>query len=141
MKQSLFMMGLLCGLMTFVGCVGVSVNSIENANKSARMRIIADARVETDLQFADDFGVVRINTAPNASGFLRVQMEMENFTRDRMTVTGQMEWYDGDAMRIETASGGWQQYTFEPRESRSITFTAPTPDARDFRFKLQALDD
>jgi hypothetical protein len=46
MKQSLFMMGLLCGLMTFVGCAGVSVNSIENANKNARMRIIADARVE-----------------------------------------------------------------------------------------------
>lgn len=118
------------------GCSGPSVNTVENMAKSATMTIIQDTRVDTDPSFADDFGVVRINTADNAAGLLRVQLEMENFSRDRVHVNALLEWYDTSAMRIDTAGGGWQQYVFEPRESRSILFTAPTRDARDFRLKL-----
>lgn len=127
---------LTAGIVAVVGCSGPTVNTVENAAKSATMTIIQDARVDTDPSFADDFGVVRINTAENVAGLLRVQLEMENFSRDRVQVNAAVEWYDGSAMRIDTAGGGWQQYVFEPRESRSILFTAPTRDARDFRLKL-----
>ena len=140
MKQALFCATCI-GMFLMVGCAGVSVNTVENANKSAAMNIIRDSRVDTDLNFADDFGVVRINTAENAAGLLRVQLEMENFTRDRLTVNAQMEWYDAAAMKIDTAGGGWQQYVFEARESRSLSFTAPSREARDFRIKLLNADD
>lgn len=123
-------------LVMAVGCSVSSVNTVENADKSAAMTILRDTRVDTDPSFADDFGVVRINTAENAAGLLRVQLEMENFSRKRLAVSAQLDWYDGSAMRIDSAGGGWQQYVFEPRESRSILFTAPAREARDFRLKL-----
>lgn len=128
---------LLAGLSLMLGCTGVSVNTVENADKSAAMHILRDTRVDTDAHLADDFGIVRLNTAENAAGLLRVQAEMENFTRKRMTVNFALEWYDASAMRIDTAGGGWQQVAFEPRESRSMVFTAPSREARDFRIKLQ----
>jgi uncharacterized protein YcfL len=131
---------ILTALSLLIGCAGSSVNTIENAHKSAAMRILEDARIDTDLNLADDLGVVRLNTAENAAGILRVQMEMENFTRDRITVNAKMEWYDGDAMLVETAGGGWQQYAFEPRESRSLTFTAPSREVRDFRLKVMSAE-
>lgn len=121
---------------SFFGCSGPSVNTLENVSKSASMTIIQDTRVDTDPTFADDFGVVRINTTTNAAGLLQVQLEMENFTYKRLQVNAQMEWYDASAMLIDTAGGGWQQYAFEARESRSVRFTAPTREARDFRLKL-----
>lgn len=127
--------------LAFVGCTGVSVNTVENAHKSAAMRIVADTRIDTDPHLADDFGVVRLNTAETPAGFMRVQVEMENFTRDRMTVNGCLEWYDDQAMFVGTAGGGWQQYRFEPRESRSYVFVAPARNVRDFRFKLQETED
>lgn len=124
-----------------VGCSSASINTVENARKSAAMQVMRDARVDTDLNLADDFGVVRLNTAENAAGILRVQAEMENFTRSRMTINAMIEWYDETAMRIDTAGGGWQQYVFEPRESRSVVFTAPSREARDFRLKMLNADD
>lgn len=126
----------LTGIITMTGCASSTVNSVENLDKSASMTILRDMRVETDLSFADDLGVVRINSAENAAGLLRVQLELENFTNSRLQANAMIEWYDGSAMRIDSAGGGWQQYVFEPRESRSILFTAPTRDARDFRLKL-----
>ena len=140
MKYGVFL-AIAAALLGTIGCTGASVNSVENARKAAYMQLMADTRLDTDPHLADDFGVVRLNTAENAAGFLRVQMEMENFTRDRLSVKALLEWYDADALRIETAGGGWQEYRFEARESRSMVFTAPTRNARDFRLKLQALED
>lgn len=135
MKLALYLL-LLAGITTAIGCSGPSINTLENASKSAQMTIIQDTRVDTDPAFANDFGVVRINTAENVAGLLRVQLEMENFTYKRIQANVQIEWYDSSAMLIGSAGGGWQQYVFEARESRSILFTAPTREARDFRLKL-----
>lgn len=135
MKSALHLL-FLAGIVTAIGCSGPSVNTLENASKSATMTILQDTRVDTDPAFADNFGVVRINSAENAAGLLRVQLEMENFTHKRLQANALLEWYDASAMRIDAATGGWQQYVFEPRESRSILFTAPTREARDFRLKL-----
>lgn len=127
---------LLLAAILLAGCRSNSVNTVENAAKSAPMTILRDTRVTTDPAFADDFGVVRINTAENAAGLLRVQLELENFAHKRCTVNVRLEWYDASAMCLETAGGGWQQYVFEPRESRSLVFTAPVREACDFRLKL-----
>ncbi len=129
----------LASVSLMAGCAS-TINTVENANKSAAMRIMDDTRIETDAHLAEDFAIVRMNKAENAAGFLRVQMEMENFTRSYLTVYAKIEWYDENAMIIETAGGGWQQYVFEPRESRSVVFTAPSRNARDFRLKLKDAD-
>lgn len=135
MKSTLHLL-FLAGMLTAIGCSGPSVNTLENASKSATMTILRDTRLDTDPAFADTFGVVRINSAENTAGLLRVQLEMENFTHNRIQANALMEWYDASAIRIDAAAAGWQQYVFEPRESRSILFTAPTREARDFRLKL-----
>ena len=118
------------------GCSSSSVNSIENAEKNAAMTILRDCRVVTDDSLEDRLVPVRLNTATNAAGILRLQIEVENLSRKRISAYAILDWYDGDAIRLDTAGGGWQQYVFEPRESRSLTFTAPTPSAKDFRLKL-----
>ena len=123
------------GLMFCVGCAA-SVNTIENAHKSATMYTLCDERVETDSSLSADFGVARLFSARNRAGLLRVQMEVELLKRERMTINAKMEWYDDSGMLVETAGGGWQQYVFEPRETLSLAFTAPSREVSDFRLKL-----
>lgn len=125
----------LAALSLLAGCAA-SVNTIENAQKSAKMYALCDARVETDSSLAHNFGVTRLFSARNRAGMLRVQMEVELLKCERMTINAKMEWYDESGMLVETAGGGWQQYVFEPRETLSLAFTAPSRDVCDFRLKL-----
>lgn len=138
MKRSLYLWLSLC-LMALSGCSVISINSVENAEKSARMRMLADARVDTDPHLADRVGVVRLNSAVNQGGFMRIQAEVENFTYAPLSVNLHIDWYDGDAMRVDVAGDAWLEIPFEARESRSLVFVAPNRSARDFRIKLLAV--
>jgi uncharacterized protein YcfL len=127
--------------LVLAGCRNASVNAVENANKSGRMQVMPTHQVQTDPSLMEDVAVVRLNTATNERGFLRAQAMMENFTDDRIRVSYMIEWYDADAMLVSTAGGGWTQITFEPRETRSFAFVAPSAVAKDFCIKMMRLED
>jgi uncharacterized protein YcfL len=139
-KYSFFFVGLLAFLV-MTGCRNGSVNATENQNKVAQMNIIASRHVQTDPALTETVAIVRMNTTTNERGFLRAQASVENFTDERVRVAYAIEWFDADAMVISTAGGGWQQATFESRETRQLVFTAPSADAKDFCIKMKLIEE
>ena len=136
MKLQYVMSGLLvCVALT--GC-RTSVNTVENADKSGMPNFIQDRRVITDERMAHKVNVTAINTASTDNGFLRVQVLLANHSNSQQTVFHSLEWYDEDGMVVSSASGGWTQQQFMPRETRAFTFTAPNPRVKDFVIKLMA---
>ena len=134
MKLQYVMSGLLaCAALT--GC-RTSVNTVENADKFGQPQFIRDRRVITDESMEHKVTVTAINTKTMENGFLRLQLMMTNFRNSQQTIFYALEWYDADGMRVSTASGGWTQEHFMPREVRTFTFTAPNIRAKDFVVKL-----
>lgn len=140
-KTQLMFLGMLALISFSYGCRNASVNTAENREKTAHMNQIELSRVKTDPELSETIGVVRMNTAKTDAGFLRVQASIENFTDERIVISHEIEWFDTDAMRISTASGGWQQEVFEPRETRQLVFVAPNRDAKDFNIKIIRVED
>jgi uncharacterized protein YcfL len=119
------------GLLT--GCSSTTVNTVEPAVPTARREMLADQRVQTDPSLAKAVRVVGVNTATDAAGFLKVQVEVQNTTRSRKQFTYRVQWFDPHGMIIDTPTAAATPRSLEGRETAYITTTAPTPQAKDFR--------
>lgn len=127
----------LLAVFTLTGCRSTSVNTVENANKSGQTQMISDQRVLTDQTLNNIVRIVGVNTATGQEGFLRIQVQIENRTREARNFTYSVEWYDENGMLIDLPTGGLAQpRTIEARETLAIGATAPTPRAKDFRIKF-----
>lgn len=118
------------------GCNSTKVNSVEPAVKSAPRQMISDERVLSDQTLNNRVRIVGLNVAEGAEGFLKIQVEVENHTRRAQSFTYRVEWFDETGMIIESPIRVAQPRTIEARELMSITATAPTPRAKDFRIKF-----
>lgn len=126
--------GLLGALAAFAtGCGTTTVNTTEPAVPSARREMLADQRVQTDASLARAVRVRGVNTATDAQGFLKVQVEIENTTRSRKQFTYRVQWFDDKGMLITLPTATAVPRSLEGREVAYITTTAPTPQAKDFR--------
>jgi uncharacterized protein YcfL len=117
------------------GCA-TTVNTVENADKAGVREMVADRRVVSDRTLENRVIVVGINQSQTDAGFLRVQLEFYNKKRTIQNFFYTVEWFGADGMRVETATGGWTEQQVMARESLFLTFTAPTPRAKDFVVKL-----
>ncbi len=118
------------------GCGSTSVNTLEPADSTAQREMIADKRVIADSSLAKSVRVVGLNTATDAEGFLKVQAELYNSTRKRRLFTYRVEWFDPNGMVINLPTAASIPMSLEARETKFITATAPSPQARDFRFRF-----
>ncbi len=121
------------GLMS--GCA-TTVNTVENADKAGVREMVRDKRVVSDRTLENRIAVVGINQTQTTSGFQRIQIEVYNLKRTVQSFFFTVEWFDADGMRVETATGGWSEQQILARESLFLTFTAPSPRAKDFVVKL-----
>jgi len=113
-----------------------TVNTTERAQPGYERVYIDDARVTTDLSLKSSAGLVRLNETTLDTGFLKVQAELYNNTRERQRAHYQFEWFDAAGMRIDTALSSWQAVSLAGKESRFVNAVAPTQSATDFRLKL-----
>ena len=124
---------LLLGLLALTGC-RTSVNTVENAEKSASRDIVKDKRVVTDPSLRVNVTAINERTAPN--GFKQIQIELTNRRNSDVSVFYSVEWFDENGMAVPTGTGGWVDTPFVARESKFVVLTAPTAMAKDFRIKL-----
>ncbi len=119
-----------------VGCRN-SVNMVGNADKTAIVTPIKDARLITDRALDDTIAVVQLHTATSPQNLLRIQAEMVNCKNSKVSLLYSVEWFDAQGMIVHQAGGGPRELEFQARESLSISAVAPSSLAKDFRFKLQ----
>lgn len=113
-----------------------TVNTAERAEPGYERVYIDDQRVTTDDSLKNAAGLVRLNETTLETGFLKVQAEVYNDTRERKRANYRFEWFDADGMLINTSLSSWKAISLAGKESQFITAVSPTKTATDFRLKL-----
>jgi uncharacterized protein YcfL len=116
------------------GCT--TVNTIEPAQSVAQREMLSDQRVITDASLGRRVKLIGINTATGPGGFLKIQVEVQNTSRSRQSFTYRVEWFDENGMIITQPTRTALPQSLEGKETASITATAPTDKAKDFRIKF-----
>lgn len=134
MKTRIFLLMAAISLGFGSGCQS-GVNVIEPARPAAAADVVLDKRIILDRDLARDLEVEYLNQA--FTGDLRtVQATVRNTTRRRIQFKYRYDWVDNDGMHIPSPAATWVIRSLEPGESASLTATAPTPQAADFRFQI-----
>lgn len=120
------------GLAVLAGCE-TPVNTVERGVPTATRQTVADKRVINDSRSVE---IVGVNEATSAGGVLRVQVDVQNPTSGPRTFSYKFEWFDASGILIEGPASTWLSRAIEGDEVISIIGTAPTPTAKDFRFKV-----
>jgi uncharacterized protein YcfL len=118
------------------GCGSTSVNTVEPADPKAHREMLADPRLIVDTPLAKSVRVVGLNTATDQQGFLKVQAELCNTAGKRKLFSYRVEWFAPNGMVINLPTTASIPMSLEARETKFITATAPTPQAKDFRFRF-----
>ena len=126
--------GTIAGILLLAACS--SMNTLEPAQPVAQRTMLADKRVITDTGLYSRVRILGVNTATGPAGFLKIQVEVENTTLSRQAFTYRVEWFDEQGMIINLPTTTAIPRTLEARETASITATAPTDRAKDFRIKF-----
>ena len=128
---------IICGTLTaglaLLAACNTPVNTTERAMPTATRQTVADKRVINDSRSVE---IVGVNEANSAGGVLRVQVDIQNPTSGPRTFSYKFEWFDASGILIEGPTSTWLSRAIEGDEVISIVGTAPTPTAKDFRFKV-----
>ena len=127
-----------------------TVNTVENADKSATPNVIRDARFVTDGWLRDRLQLRSVKTAMSASGHLMVEVAATNvrtgplaqtwsgITRDNpYSVDYKFDWQDENGMTVESTLSIWQTIQIKPGETVFFKATAPTPKCKDFILNIK----
>lgn len=135
MNKSLNLLGVVgLGALFAAGCT--TVNTLEPAQPVAQKQMLADKRVITDGSLNRRVRILGVNTATGPAGFLKIQVELQNTTRSTHAFSYRVEWFDENGMIIKLPTYTAIPKTIEGKETMSITATAPTDKAKDFRIKF-----
>ena len=132
----LFLACAACGTALLLGGCGATMNTIEPADTVAQRQMISDKRLITDTGLHRHVQPIGINTATGPGGFLKIQIELQNVTGSMRKFTYRIEWFDENGMIINTPTAAAIPRMIEGGETLSITATAPTDRAKDFRIKF-----
>jgi uncharacterized protein YcfL len=133
-SHELVLMALLAGMFGLPACT--TTNTLEPAQPVAQRQMLADKRVITDTGLYRRCRILGVNTATGPGGFLKIQVEVQNLTSSRQSFTYRVEWFDENGMIVNLPTMTAIPRTLEGKETASITATAPTDRAKDFRIKF-----
>jgi uncharacterized protein YcfL len=131
---SLLLAACAAATLSLSGCT--TVNTIEPAQPTAQREMLSDKRVITDQSLGRRIRLLGVNTATGVGGFLKIQVELQNTSRSRQSFTYRVEWFDENGMIITQPTRTALPQSLEGKETASITATAPTERAKDFRIKF-----
>jgi len=77
--------------------------------------------------------------ARDVNGLLQAQITMQNRTSSAKDIQSRFEWFSAQGMQVDESSTVWNTYTLQAGEVRSITGTAGSARAKDFRFAIKPL--
>ena len=122
-------------LILVAGCTK-PVNTVERAEPLGQPRVVDDRRIVTDKYLGDRLAVRRVIESTVSGNLLKIQVDLQNESRDRLTFNYRFEWYDLDGMQVQTPTSVWRPKTLLGKESTAVAAVAPNPRAKDFVLKL-----
>ena len=115
-----------------------TVNTIEPAQPVAQRQMLSDKRIITDTGLYGSVRPVGINVATVSTGFLKIQVEVQNLSSGTQSFAYRIEWFDANGMIVHTPLTTWIDRQILGGETLSVTAIAPTETAKDFRIKFIA---
>ena len=77
--------------------------------------------------------------ARDVNGLLQGQVTLLNRSSSAKDIQTRFEWFSAQGMQVDESSTVWNTYTLQAGEMRSITGTAGSANAKDFRFAIKPL--
>ncbi len=114
-----------------------TVNTLEPAGPVAQRQMLDDKRITTDYSLGRKITIQGVNFVVGQEGFMRIQVGLMNKTRRSQNFTYRIEWLDEAGILIDLPTSSTRRMAIQGKETMSITATAPTDRARDFRMKFQ----
>ena len=127
-----------------------TVNTVENADKSATPNVIRDSRFVTDGWLRDRLVLRSVKTATADSGHLMVEVAATNVRTGALaqtwssltgdvpyTVDYKFDWQDANGMTVDTQLSIWQSKQIKPGETVYFKSIAPTTKCKDFILNLK----
>ena len=115
-----------------------TVNTIEPAQPVAQRQMLSDKRIITDTGVYGSVRPVGINVATVSTGFLKIQVEVQNLSSSAQGFAYRIEWFDANGMIVHTPTSVWIDRQIQGGETLALTGIAPTETAKDFRIKFIA---
>ncbi|MEI8314145.1 MAG: YcfL family protein [Verrucomicrobiota bacterium] len=115
-----------------------TVNTVEPSQPVAQRQMLADKRIITDTGLYGSVRPVGINVATVSTGFLKIQVEVQNLSSSVQAFAYRIEWFDANGMIVNTPTSAWIDRQIQGGETLSLTGIAPTETAKDFRIKFIA---
>jgi len=136
MTQTIAGAALLASVLLSGGCKSTTVNTVENAQPTAKKEMVADKRLITDADLARKVYVVGVNEAKTPGGLIQIQIEVVNQTSSRQRFTYHVQWFDAAGMQLSSTTGAILPCVIEGKETRYLSAVAPHPACKDFRVQF-----
>ena len=132
--------GLPAGLLSLVALASLpacqGVNTTQREVPVGRPDVVEDRRVELDGTLARKAAITEVRQGRTPGGLLRVEVDVQNLTRRQRRIDYRFEFTDGDGMAVRGGVPGWLQERLQSGELLTLSATAPTADADDFKLKM-----
>ena len=135
MTQTIAGAALLASVLLTGGCK-TTMNTVENAQPTAKKEMVADKRVITDSSLSSKVYVVGVNEAKTPGGLIQIQLEVVNQTSSRQRFTYHVQWFDAAGMQLSSTTAAILPCVIEGRETRYLSAVAPHPACKDFRVQF-----
>ena len=149
MKTFFKLISALAGCLVLSACQN-TVNTVENADKSATPNEIRDSRFVTDGWLRDRLALRSVRTATAPSGHLVVEVAATNVRTGALaqawssmtgdvpyTVDYKFSWQDANGMSVDADRSVWLSKRIKPGETVYFKSVAPTAQCKDFTLSLK----
>ncbi len=137
MKNTFCCLALATSLIVAGGCRKQSLNTVERQDPIGVADYVDDKRIITDGSLNKIVRVQDVRQSRTPADVLKVQVDVLNTRNGDHRFNYLFEWYDMNGMLVETPLSVWRPMQIQGKERLSLVGVAPTPNAMDFRLKLQ----
>lgn len=99
---------------------------------------VKDKRIVIDPSLDSIVHVVKVTSTNGSSGYLKIQVNVQNQTDAVQKFDYRIDWVDSDGADLPMAASAPLTWTLLAHETSFLGATAPTPSARNFRVTLLA---
>ena len=118
-----------------------SVNTVSNANTSAKIKYVVDKRVETDPYLAQLLGLTEIRESSTNDGYKRIQIFLKNFSGNTYGVMYRFNWYDDNGVEVENPDNElWKRKLIAAGDDVTLTSVAPRKNCGDFKLRIKVVE-
>ena len=134
----------LCAVLFLAGCASEppyvpSVNTVSNANTTARVKYVADKRVDTDPYLSQLLCLTEIRESTTNDGYKRIQVFFKNLAGNTYWIMYRFNWYDENGVEVENPDNEmWKRKIIAAGDDATLTTVAPKKNCGDFKLRLKA---